>query len=183
MFGLLHLAEGSLGLLNRVEARLHRRECTSRKVIHERVQQATHLHPPWRSGDIDMDKMVGHIRTEGINFLGAPDIALGDLDKAPIGGQNRQPLLNKTGAGERVKDNVNPTTSSISQNLVGKVKGPRIVNMLNAQRVEGRPLARTGGSINRRPHRLRHLHRGHAGAASRRMNQNRIGGFDLSQFM
>ena len=78
--------------------------------------------------------MVVNIGTAAVDGVGLPDIALGQFQKMTARRQHGQVLFHKTCAGQRVEDDVDPLTTGIRQNLLGKRQRARIVEMGDPQR-------------------------------------------------
>ena len=183
MFGLLHIAESTHRVLDGKGRLWQQVQSPSGKGVHDRRQHRANLGRLGLGNGHQIDKVIVYISARVIHRVSVPDIALGQFQETSSRGQHGQALFNKAFTGQRVEDNIHPLTSGVSQDLVGKRQGARVIEVGDSQRLEHCPFARAGRGVNLSTGGLGDLDRRQPGATSRGVDQHLVAGLNVGHSM
>ena len=155
---------------------LDRPRAARQRLQHARAKQlqqlGQHLPDALRARFGQIERPIGHARMRVGDLLGVADIGLAHLDKPPARSQQPQRRVNKLPR-QRVQPHINARPTRRSAEMLGELQAARRRDMrvVQAHRLQHRPLPRTRRREHLNPKMPSQLHRSHPYPTRRRVHQ------------
>ena len=176
MVRLLHGLEGFLHAIRRKERHRKRTEVAVFKVLEHFGKEFVRQVRTVDEHLVDVDPEVGEITAEGTQEHRriSIEVALAQLQE-PAERRKQSERLFRTGTRQRIEHQIHPSPVRIAPNFVGKGKGARVVDMLDAQTTKKRSLGiGSGRRIDFESQKIRNLNGRKPGTTRSAVDQNRL---------